>query len=564
VPASLSIGEATGRGQACRLDIPRDTTTLTPPTLSLRRSWALGVLVLVVLATVGIRLRLLGIPLDRDEGEYAYFGQLLLQGVLPYTQAYNFKMPGIYAIYALILALFGQTPAGIHLGLLVVSVVTIVLVFLVARRLFDARVAAVAAAAFAALSLNPKLLCTAAYAEHFVLPPILAGALVLLHAADGGRIPAFLGSGALLGAAFLVKQSGGAFLPFAVLYVLLGARGDTRRRLAASAALVAGALAPFATVCLIMLLAGTFANFWFWTFTYASTYAMLMPLGGAPHNLWAQLHRILPTSYLIAGLACLGLSALFWDREARSRGLFLALFLGASFLGTSAGLWFRRQYFILLLPVVAILAGVAVDAVTRRLSPVRLRALRHGIPVVLTVVALLHPVYLERAILFTDTPHEAARAIYGLNPFPESVEIARYIRERTSPDDRIAVVGSEPQIYFYAQRRAATGYVYTYALMESQPYAAAMQRQMIREIEAMEPRFVVFVRIWASWLLHPESDVTIFRWFDEYQAKKLKKVGVVEIIPPDRTTYVWGQEAAAYTPRSDLWLEVYERRDGAR
>ena len=59
--------------------------------MSLRRSWALGLLALLILATAGIRLRLLGIPLDRDEGEYAYFGQLLLQGVLPYTQAYNFR-----------------------------------------------------------------------------------------------------------------------------------------------------------------------------------------------------------------------------------------------------------------------------------------------------------------------------------------------------------------------------------------------------------------------------------------------------------------------------------------
>ena len=181
----------------------------------------------------------------------------------------------------------------------------------------------------------------------------------------------------------------------------------------------------------------------------------------------------------------------------------------------------------------------------------------------MTALPLLHPVYLEHAILFTDTPHQVLRTIYGMNPFPESVEIGRYIRERTSPEDRIAVVGSEPEIYFYARRRAATGYVYTYALMEPQPYATAMQRQMIHEIEALRPRFVVFVGIWISWLRRQESDVTVFRWFDEYQ-KKLEKVGVVEIISPEQTTYVWGQEARAYTPRSPLWLAIFERRDGAR
>ena len=34
----------------------------------------------------------------------------------------------------------------------------------------------------------------------------------------------------------------------------------------------------------------------------------------------------------------------------------------------------------------------------------------------------------------------------------------------------------------------------TTALMEPHPYAASMQRQMIGEIEAANPRFVVFVK----------------------------------------------------------------------
>ena len=524
-----------------------------------RSSWALCLLAVVVLVTAAVRVRLLDLPLDRDEGEYAYFGQLLLEGIPPYAQAYNLKMPGIYAVYALMLAVFGQTPTGIHLGLLIVNAVTIVLVYLVAVRLFNARVAVVAAAAFAVLSLSPRLFFTAAQAEHFVLPPVLAGLLVLLRAIDRRRLPAFLGSGVLFGTAFLVKQSGGAFALFAVLYVLLDRRDDTRRRLAASAALVAGALAPFAALCLLMLLAGTFASFWFWTFTYASEYARATSLAKGVTNLGSALRWILPTSYLAAALAGLGLSAFFWDREARSRGRVVALLFGASLLATSAGLYFRNQYFILLLPALAILAGVAVDSVARRLSSVRARALRYGIPIALAAVPLLHLVYLERAILFTGTPRQVLRALYGVNPFPESVEIARYIRERTSPDDRIAVVGSEPQIYFYARRRAATGYVYTYALMERQPYAASMARQMIGEIEALDPRFVVFVKVLSSWLVTPESDKTIFDWFDQYQ-RRFDRVGVVEIVSLHQTKYLWGPEAAAYTLRSDVWVAIFERK----
>ncbi len=54
--------------------------------------WTLAVIVFgFVLA---IRIRLLGIPLERDEGEYAYAGQLMLQGIPPYKLAYNMKFPG--------------------------------------------------------------------------------------------------------------------------------------------------------------------------------------------------------------------------------------------------------------------------------------------------------------------------------------------------------------------------------------------------------------------------------------------------------------------------------------
>ena len=142
------------------------------------------------------------------------------------------------------------------------------------------------------------------------------------------------------------------------------------------------------------------------------------------------------------------------------------------------------------------------------------------------------------------------------------MEIARYIRERTSREDRIAVVGSEPQIYFYADRQAATGYIYTHALMEPHPYAASMQRQMIGEIEAANPRFVVFVKVGTSSLVGSESDQTVFRWFEDYR-KGFDRIGVVDIITPQRTTYLWGPQAAAYTPRSDRWPAVLERRDAA-
>src|SRR5437762_5292020 len=98
--------------------------------------WRLLAVIVFGLVLV-IRIRLREIPLERDEGEYAYAGQLMLQGVPPYTAAYNMKLPGTYAAYALIMAVFGQTPSGIHLGLALVNAASIVFVCLIGRKILD-------------------------------------------------------------------------------------------------------------------------------------------------------------------------------------------------------------------------------------------------------------------------------------------------------------------------------------------------------------------------------------------------------------------------------------------
>lgn len=529
-----------------------------------RRWLAWALVALVVLVAAAIRLRLLDMPLDRDEGEYAYFGQLILQGVPPYAEAYNFKMPGVYAVYALILALFGQTARGIHTGLLLANAWAVVLVYALGARLIGRVAGVAAAAAYATLSLSPRLFFTSAYAEHFVLLPALGGMLVLLSAAQSRSLGAAFTAGVLFGLAFVVKQSGGAFVALGLVELLVSARAadGLRRRLAPPGALAAGALVPFAVLCLTMLAAGTFASFWFWTITYAWQYASASTLHEGVRNLGRALGQILATSYLLAAAGALGLTALVWDPAARARRRVVGAILVFSGVGTTAGLYFRNQYFVLLLPALALLVGTAVDATRRAAAGRGWPGLARLALVAVGLVPLLHLVVLERAILFTATPLQVARALYGRNPFPEAQEIARYIRERSASGDRIAVVGSEPEIYFYARRRAATGFIYTYALVQPSPYAATMQRQMIAEIEAARPRFVVFVKVWTSWLVRDRSDPTVFRWFAEYQ-KGLVRVGVVDLVSEQDVRYVWGAEAASYTPRADLWLAVFERPAGA-
>ena len=77
------------------------------------RSFTYLLLLFVLVFNFAIRWHLRDMPLERDEGEYAYAGQLILQGVPPYELAYNMKFPGVYFAYAALMAVFGQ-PARRH------------------------------------------------------------------------------------------------------------------------------------------------------------------------------------------------------------------------------------------------------------------------------------------------------------------------------------------------------------------------------------------------------------------------------------------------------------------
>ena len=89
------------------------------------------------------------------------------------------KFPGTYYAYALILAIFGESPLGIHAGLLIVNAATTFLVFTIGRRLAGDAFGAFAAVSFAVSRSTVLCLGVFAHATHFVLVPAL-GALLLL------------------------------------------------------------------------------------------------------------------------------------------------------------------------------------------------------------------------------------------------------------------------------------------------------------------------------------------------------------------------------------------------
>jgi 4-amino-4-deoxy-L-arabinose transferase-like glycosyltransferase len=528
-----------------------------------RHAWwrALAVCVIVALV-VFVRLRLLQIPLERDEGEYAYSGQLMLEGIPPYQLAWNMKLPGTYAAYAAIMALFGQSIGGIHLGFLLANLGALTLLFFIARRLTGVSGAIMACAAYALLSLSPGVLGLAGHATHLVTLAALGGLLLLLRAREKGGGAGLFWSGFCFGAAFLCKQPGLYFGMFGFCLVLRDAaraRPVMWRPLLRNTGLFSAGMAlPFALTCLILWRLDTFQQFWFWTFTYAKVHAGI--LNGA--MAWAQLLSFLESSGWVRWSlpwAGLGLLCLLVEKDNADRKFIITTLLGFSLAAFAAAFYFSRHYFIVMLPVVSLLIAISVTTAAQALAGERW-ALARLTPALVFLAACAGFVVNQRAVWFQMSPEEVCRAVYGQNPFVESVEIARYLKEHTAPEARIAVIGSEPQIYFYAHRRSASGFIYMYDLVQLHRYAGPFQREMIGEIEAVKPQYLVMVLVSSSWSDWPGADPTLKEWGGRYTRQFYERTGSVYIYPT-HSDYLW--DSASKIERNDtaFIVDVYKRKD---
>lgn len=522
------------------------------------RTVGYALLLLTLLLFALIRFRLRSMPLERDEGEYAYAGQLILQGIPPYQLAYNMKLPGTYAAYALILATFGQTSSGIHLGLTLVNACETLIVFLIARRLLGSIAGVASGATYALLSTSPYVLGLAGHATHFVVLAASAGVLMLLHATRNKNDWLVFGAGVLFGLAFLMKQPGFVFLIFAAVWLLRTSPGEQRHyagRIRRVLIFLAGSLLPFAITCALLYKAGVFQKFWFWTFSYAAKYATAFPLSWAVPSSWQAFRHAVKSGLGLWVLAGLGLTAFLWSSAAKKNTFFLTNFLVFSLLGVSIGFRFRPHYFILILPAVSLLVGAAIGYATLKITTHdSIRGLRLA-PACLFLLVFCYSIFQQRNFFFGMSPDALTRYIYRASPFPEAARVGEYLREQSPASARIAVLGSEPEIYFYAHRHSATGYIYTYPMQENQPYAVSMQEEMANEIETAKPEYLVYVDVSESWSEESPKLNLLFAWAKSYISDYYREIKSVTIVNP-------GEEIVDHSPpRASHWcLHILQRK----
>jgi 4-amino-4-deoxy-L-arabinose transferase-like glycosyltransferase len=537
---------------------------------------------LLILLTVLLRVRLLEIPLERDEGGYAYTASQLLEGVPPFAEAYDVKMPFLYVLYAGFIALFGKTIAGIHLGLLIFSAMTAILIYLLGRRILDESAGLAAGVLYSVLSISQHVQGFVANTEQLLLPFALTGVLFYLKGttnkpdvaesiglrataeeppAENGSAGLFFASGLMLGIAFIVKHHAIFFAAAIGLHYLLKIYFNQPRKgvllwkhLTHGALLLSGMILPFAIQTLIYVQLGLFDKYYYWLFKYIRLYNDFLSFAQGMEELWKSINELCGPMLLVFLMAASGFVAVLKNGLACKHRMFLSLFLVFSFLSVCPDLMFMPHYWILFLPALALCGGIAAGLASRLLKTEGW-ILTGGL-------VLLSGGYLiakESDYLFNWTPTQISRECYRSNPFPESLPIAEYIRKHTAPTDKIAIMGSEPQILFYSQRKSVTPYIYTYPLMKNFPDALKMQKEMIRSIEQQQPKVIVMATISSSWMATSNSDSTILSWCNTYIPQKYQLVGLADILSPE-TVYRWDREVEGYAFQSRYWLGIFERR----
>ena len=424
-------------------------------------------------------------PFERDEGEYAYSAWILRQGILPYLNAFLQKPPLIIYTY-----LLGQLihPTALWTARLLAAFFlagTVILTGLTARKEFENEpgggVGIIAMYLALPMILFPVLTPFAANTERFMLLPLM-GLLALYAFNRTGRsgAPWFWG-GVLSALAILYKPIALPAISYIFIvwaYEFKNSQGNSKCLYRNLLLALTGIILTSALVLGYFILNGAGGALWDTAVVFNRLYAQSFGLGFSSFmNYLARFWRYQWILFIITAWYLV-------KRPPRARfylGLIVVSLL--TIYTTPIG-----HYYILLMPFWSIIIAVGIAKLGQDLN--KLLGWKNSAAwlTAATLLLILWPIREQ----FLSSPVRLNEWVYGdVNPFIDSPEVARHVSALSSPRDRIFVAGSEPQIYYYAQRRSASRFVITYPLNFSTAKREDYQKEAAGDLAENPPEIIV-------------------------------------------------------------------------
>lgn len=417
--------------------------------------------IMAVLAVM--RIHFLDEPFERDEGGYAYMAQRFLDGDLIYRDYWESRPPGIVFIYALIFKLYGQSITAVRVFSIFAGLISMVLVYLIAEKLFNRKTGYISALLYAIFSGGPFIQGSSANAEPFMIVFTLLGICLFVYSRS---LPVVFLSGASFGLAFMIKQVAIDGFLAVCIYALI----ERRRGLFI---LAFGFITAWIPVLFYLAKNNIFGEFIFAAFTYNFFYVKNAYEYGWPARFK---NSLLYVSREILLLWFLGLSGLFMLR----RNVLMFFWLIFGIFAISFGGRFFPHYFIQIIPVLCILSGYGLNRIYTKIFPVL-------IVLLLTVLTILN----EYKYYLVYNPYEVCRMKYPMENFVLTEILARKIEKETDPDDYIYVWGSEPEIYFYSSRKCPVRFIHNYFVRMSPVLASKGKMEIIENLNMKKPKIIV-------------------------------------------------------------------------
>jgi hypothetical protein len=443
-------------------------------------------------AVVLLRLPSLNLLLDRDEGEYATLAWLWRSGAgLPYRDWLEQKPPLAIAMNALAQVFCADGVLGLRLLSLAWTTATVLALFFLVdlmagrgrmgsslrrRPRFRAAAAGLAALVAAFLLSTSRTQSLAANTETWQTLPLL-GALAVLFAPDPAELRwrHYLAAGCFIGISSLFKQTALA----AVLLLPWAAQDRDGRPLKCVFWTLLGALLPWTLAWGVFEAKGAGPDFLRCTLAYNRTY-VLQGVSGAWSRAAGLALRLAPETWALACLAALGWRTLGRGHAPRR---WLAAWLVVGLLAAAASGRFYPHYAILLLPPLAVLAGVGLLGLVPNApgwSPGWAPRVLRG---ALAVTALCGYLWADGGLWLRPSAAARTRHVYGLETFVNAPAAAARLRALCPPSENLFIWGDEAELYYLAQRRPATRFLFTYPFTGEAPPWPDGEQEMLTGLQ---------------------------------------------------------------------------------
>ncbi len=494
-----------------------------------RRVVVAGALGAIAILALLVRITSIAEPLGVDQCFWASSAKAVARGQVLYVDVWDHKPPGTTLMYLAAFALFGWTPASIAWADILASAATAILLFIVVRRLGDARMGALAAALYTTLTMPAFLfrhdgIGQRAVAETFIGVLIALAAWRAVAWTQRRRPLDAALLGVCTGAAVMFKPNAGIY--FIALLGWLAVYGRTSWRAIVRACLLAalGALAvPLLTLAWLWS-RGALPQAWVALVEFNRMYVSQgLTLGGYALNFSKEVFLRMKTEplWLAGGL---GVVAAAWDLLRSRRldpacALSIAWGAGAAVVIMTNGARLFNTYFIQALAPLSVLAAWLFAGAARRSLLARVSA---AAAIVLMILVLVQRHYVTKVY---EPAREGLKALTGQMSHEEYLdefggygnnqgysaraneELAAYIRAHTRREDSIYLFGiNGAGIYFAADRPTAHRFLrVNFYVLGDFPDPRFHLDSVARELAAARPAYLIFEQLHSPAVL---SDAT--------------------------------------------------------